>query len=160
MVRAGRIGVALAVALVLLASTGLLLREGQASRDLLRPDDAAVLALGQKVYGAHCANCHGASGQGQSNWREPDASGLLPAPPHDDSGHTWHHPDALLLEITRRGMARALDRPGLASNMPAYEGVLSDAEIVAALSWIKSRWSPQVRARHDAVNAQARAALR
>ncbi len=40
--------------------------------------------------------------------------------------------------------------------MPAYDGVLSDAEIVAVLSWIKSRWPPAVRAQHDAVNAQAR----
>ena len=82
----------------------------------------------------------------------------LPAPPHDASGHTWHHPDAQLLAITRHGLARVIGQPDYRSAMPAYEGVLSDAEILAALSWIKSRWPAAVRAQHDAVNAQARGA--
>ena len=123
---------------------------------LLRPDDPAVLALGQRVYAAHCASCHGVHGEGQPRWREPGPDGLRPAPPHDARGHTWHHPDAQLLAITRHGLARVIGQPGYRSAMPAYDGVLSDAEIVAVLSWIKSRWPPAVRAQHDAVNAQAR----
>src|SRR5690606_34960599 len=115
---------------------------------LLRPDDPAVLALGQRVYAAHCASCHGVHGEGQPRWREPGPDGLRPAPPHDASGHTWHHPDAQLLAITRHGLARVIGQPGYRSAMPAYDGVLSDAEIVAVLSWIKSRWPPAVRAQH------------
>jgi len=30
--------------------------------------------------------------------------------------------------------------------------VLSDAEIVAALSWIKAQWPADIRAKHDAFN--------
>ena len=60
--------------------------------------------------------------------------------------------------LRRHGLARVIGQPDYRSAMPAYEGVLSDAEILAALSWIKSRWPPAVRARHDAVNAQARGA--
>ena len=41
------------------------------------------------------------------------------------------------------------------SNMPAYEGVLSDEEIRAVLSYIKSRWPADVRERHDAINERA-----
>jgi mono/diheme cytochrome c family protein len=39
------------------------------------------------------------------------------------------------------------------SNMPGYEGVLSDEQIVAALSWIKAQWPAEIRARHDQMNA-------
>lgn len=122
---------------------------------LLRPHDAQVLALGERVCRQQCAACHGAQGQGQPNWRERGPDGLLPAPPHDAIGHTWHHPDAQLIAITRYGVARVIGQPGYASAMPAYAGVLSDAEIVAVLSWIKSRWPADVQARHDRVNQQA-----
>jgi mono/diheme cytochrome c family protein len=110
-----------------------------ASTVRLRPDDAAVTALGQKVYAAQCASCHGVRLEGQPNWRERGPDGRLPAPPHDASGHTWHHPDELLFRITKLGVARAANLKDYASAMPAYEGVLSDAEIVAVLSWIKAQ---------------------
>lgn len=124
----------------------------------LRPDDARVLALGQKVYAAQCAACHGANLEGQPNWQVPGPDGRLPAPPHDATGHTWHHPDDLLFRSTKLGVAKAANLKDHASTMPAYEGVLSDEEIVAVLSWIKSRWPPQIRARHDRLNEHARAA--
>ena len=59
---------------------------------VLRPDDAAVLAQGQRVYVAHCAACHGAQLESQPNWRERGPDGRLPAPPHDASGHTGTTP--------------------------------------------------------------------
>ncbi len=121
----------------------------------LRPDDAAVTALGQKVYAAQCAACHGARLEGQSNWRERGPDGRLPAPPHDPSGHTWHHPDELLFRITKHGVAKAANLKDYASAMPAYDGVLSDVEIVAALSWIKAQWPADIRARHDELNRAA-----
>jgi mono/diheme cytochrome c family protein len=119
----------------------------------LRPDDSDVTALGHKVYVQHCAACHGGRLQGQPNWRERDAAGRLPAPPHDASGHTWHHPDAVLFRITRDGVAKAANLQGYDSAMPAYDGVLTDAEIVAVLSWIKSQWPADIRRLHDEVNA-------
>jgi len=123
------------------------------SHALLRTDDTAMLALGEKVYRMHCAACHGAKLQGQPKWRELDASGRLPAPPHDASGHTWHHPDEVLFRITKYGVAKAANLPGHQSNMPAYEGVLSDAEIVAVLSWIKAQWPEPIRRQQEEVNA-------
>lgn len=122
---------------------------------VLRPDDARVVAQGARVYAAHCASCHGARLEGQPNWRERGADGRLPAPPHDASGHTWHHSDALLFDITKRGVAAAANLPGYASAMPAFGGVLSDADIMAALSWIKAQWPPEQRAWQDGVNRQA-----
>jgi S-disulfanyl-L-cysteine oxidoreductase SoxD len=124
----------------------------------LRPDDAKLLAMGRQVYEARCASCHGARLEGQPNWRQPGTDGLLPAPPHDVSGHTWHHPDEMLFRITKYGVARAASLANHASAMPAFEGVLSDTEIVAALSWIKSQWPPSVQTRHDALNRHDAAA--
>ena len=122
---------------------------------VLRPDDASMLAQGQRVYVAHCAACHGAQLEGQPNWRERGPDGRLPAPPHDASGHTWHHPDEVLIRITREGVAQVAQLKDYVSAMPVYEGVLSDEEIVAVLSWIKSQWPADIRSRHDELNRSA-----
>ncbi len=119
----------------------------------LQPLDAEMVALGQAVYADHCAACHGNNLEGEPNWRQRDADGTLPAPPHDETGHTWHHADALLFDVTKRGIA-AIAGGDYKTNMPVYDGVLSDAEIVAVLSFIKSTWSPQVQARQSALNPE------
>lgn len=130
------------------------------SAHALRPDDPAVVARGASLYAQQCAACHGARGEGQPDWRERGPTGLMPAPPHDASGHTWHHPDEQLFDITKRGLAAVLGQPDYRTAMPAYAGVLSDDDIVAVLSYIKAQWPANVRADHDKVNAQARAAAR
>ncbi len=137
------------------AIAAVLLRPAEAEGVRLLPDDAAVVAQGAEVYAAECSACHGASLEGQPDWRSPGADGLLPAPPHDASGHTWHHDDATLFALTKHGLAGLMeDAPP--SGMPAYEGLLTDEEIVAVLSYIKSTWPADVRARHDAINDRAR----
>lgn len=145
----------------LIAAAGLLLAVGcertPPDPHAMRPDDGAVTAVGQKVYAQHCAACHGAQLQGQPNWRIRDAAGRLPAPPHDASGHTWHHPDEVLFRITKYGVAKAANLKDHDSAMPAYEGVLSDAEIVAVLSWIQSQWPANVRQAQREVDAAHRA---
>jgi mono/diheme cytochrome c family protein len=102
----------------------------------------------------HCASCHGARLEGQPNWRERGADGLLPAPPHDASGHTWHHQDDVLFRITKYGVAKMANMKDYRSAMPAYEGVLTDAEIIAVLSWIKSQWPADIRTQQEQVNRQ------
>ena len=99
----------------------------------LTPDNLAVIDQGYIVYQEHCAACHGAQLEGQPNWRQRDANGLLPAPPHDETGHTWHHADDLLFEITKFGAARVITDPSYQSAMPVYENVLSDEQIIAVL---------------------------
>ncbi|MEA5160451.1 cytochrome c [Cereibacter johrii] len=101
--------------------------------------DADRIALGRQVYAANCASCHGAELEGQPDWREPLPNGRYPAPPHDASGHTWHHPDAQLLAIIRQGTA-ALVGNGYESDMPGFAGLLTEAEIRAVLDYIKSTW--------------------
>ena len=122
----------------------------------LRPggDDRAVIAAGAEIYRAHCAACHGVNLEGQPKWRERLQNGRLPAPPHDASGHTWHQPDAQLFGITKHGLA-PFAPPGYQSDMPAFDGVLSDDQIAAVLAYIKSTWPPDIRERQARINAQA-----
>ena len=70
-----------------------------------------------------------------------------PAPVHGDAGHTWHHPDRLLYQWT-------LDRPPLATIMPAFRGALSDEEVLAVLAYIKSSWPPEIQERQNLGSAQ------
>ncbi len=147
-------GVAIAAGVVFVAGPW----HTAASPHALKPDDGAVRIAGEAIYKTHCAACHGAALQGQPEWRTRGADGRLPAPPHDASGHTWHHPDEMLFRITKYGVAKVAGLKDYASSMPAYEGVLSNDEIVAVLSWIKSRWPRSVRDKHDQINAQQLAA--
>ncbi len=130
--------------------------DGGTKSVVLGTDDAKVLATGAVVYQKHCATCHGARLEGQPSWRERDAQGRMPAPPHDASGHTWHHPDQLLFDITKHGVAKAAKLKDYDTAMPAFAGVLSDAEIAAVLSWIKSQWPPEIRRHQEEMNDAVR----
>ena len=117
----------------------------------LKPNDTDLVDLGKLVYKNNCASCHGVNLEGQERWRQPDASGYMPAPPHDESGHTWHHPDEYLFLMTKYGLEEVIGQE-YPNNMPAYNDVLSDQEIVAVLSFIKSTWSTRIRLQHDKIN--------
>ncbi len=118
---------------------------GMTGAALLRPDDTRLVARGEEIYARACAMCHGANLEGQPGWRT--TRGLAPA--HDASGHTWHHPDSLLVQITRDGTQR------MGGTMPPFGQALSEEDIIAVLSFIKSRWPEQIRKAHDRINAQA-----
>ena len=102
--------------------------------------NAARVAQGGSLYAQHCAQCHGANLEGVPDWKKPLADGSLPPPPHDDSGHTWHHPDSLLMSIVSNG-----GDPAYHSKMPAFEEKLTGNEITAVLEFIKSKWSKDQR---------------
>lgn len=115
--------------------------------------DAALVADGKRIYKAECASCHGAKLEGQANWRSRLPDGRLPAPPHDETGHTWHHPDPLLFATTKHGGAKNAPA-GFVSGMPAFADKLTDREIWAALAYIKSRWPEPVRQRQARITEQ------
>ena len=104
-------------------------------------DEAApeTLLLGQSLYAKNCASCHGAKLEGQPDWKRRLPTGRMPAPPHDASGHTWHHADSELFRLTKEGVA-AVVGGGYQSDMRAFAGVLGDDEIGAILAYIKSTW--------------------
>jgi mono/diheme cytochrome c family protein len=147
------IAVTLVIGLVLLAGAYLLVAKREDASYLLKPKDAEVVARGERVYAEHCASCHGANLEGEPEWRSPKPEGTMPAPPHDGTGHTWHHPDELLFQLTKYGV-QAVAPEGYKSDMPAFEGVLSDEEIVAVLSFIKAQWPEELQKNHDALSKQ------
>jgi len=115
------------------------------------PSDSDLVARGETVYAEACASCHGADFEGQPDWRIRGAGGKLPAPPHDETGHTWHHPDRVLFEMTKFGPQRFAGT-NYATDMPAFAGDLPDPDIWAVLAYIKSRWPADIAARQTALN--------
>ncbi|MCS6622344.1 cytochrome c [Roseibacterium beibuensis] len=106
------------------------------------------LAQGEVLYGEYCASCHGANLEGQPDWQSLGPDGRLPAPPHDETGHTWHHPDSVLFQYTKLGGREALAFQGIEfdSGMPGFSGQLSDREIWTVLAYILSTWPERARA--------------
>ena len=105
----------------------------------LRSDDVVA---GEALYQENCAACHGVNLEGEENWRTPDEEGRLPAPPHDKSGHTWHHGEVQLFTYTKLGGKASLALQGIDFNsgMPGFTDQLSDQQIWDILAYIKSTW--------------------
>ena len=118
--------------------------------------DRAVVDVGKAIYAENFASCHGVVLEGQANWRQRDTEGYLSAPPHDGRGHTWHHPDSYLFLMTKYGIEEMIGK-SYPNNMPVFEDKLTDDEIIAALSYIKSTWSGRIQLKHDLINARAKA---
>lgn len=125
--------------------------DADADPDLAELDPDAV-ALGAGVYASNCAVCHGVSGEGQPNWQQRLPNGVLPPPPHDASGHTWHHADGLLYRIVRDG-GEQFASPTSPSGMPAFGEALTDEEIRAVIVFLKSLWGDEDRTFQSQVSA-------
>lgn len=120
-----------------------------ADRQDLSTADVAVIRLGAQVYRAQCASCHGNALQGAADWKRMGVDGRLPPPPHDSTGHTWHHADGLLFRIVARGTAVAIGDTARTSRygMPAFASQLSPVEMRAVLTYLKTTWTPDQRRR-------------
>jgi mono/diheme cytochrome c family protein len=102
------------------------------------------IAQGQELYSHYCAVCHGLNGEGQfpESPLEPDSTGRFGAPPHNDSGHSWHHSDTLLLRyVTEGGFAN----PDRFYPMPALGSALTEEQIMLVIAYIKTLWSDEQR---------------
>lgn len=113
-----------------------------------------VVGAGHQLYGAHCASCHGML-DGTPSALVDDSR--LHGPPHDATGHSWQHPDYALFRLVRDGIAEANCLPVDPERMPMFKGLVSDGELVAILSYIKSTWPDDVRAAQGQVNMMYRA---
>lgn len=105
----------------------------------LPPLEPALVAEGAHLYAKYCAACHGANLEGQPDWKIRLPNGRLPAPPHDDSGHTWHHGDVYLYRVLFEG-GNGL-QTAAQTGMPGFASVIDGREALAIISFIKSRWS-------------------
>ncbi|MEX0343781.1 MAG: cytochrome c [Rhizobiaceae bacterium] len=124
-----------------------------AGSSMLHPDNPAIVSKGEALYAAECASCHGANGQGQPDWDTKSTAENPLAPPHDGTGHTWQHPDRALFELTKYGTSDVACRTLNADAMPEFDEHLSDEDVIAVLSYIKSKWPRNIREQHDKVNA-------
>jgi mono/diheme cytochrome c family protein len=122
------------------------------------PVIAGDIVAGARLYGENCAACHGARLEGQPDWRTLNPDGSLPAPPHDETGHTWHHGDGVLIDYTKLGGEVALARQGVefASGMPAFGDRLDDRQIRDILAYIQSTW-PERECQVQAARTEAEA---
>ena len=132
-------GVVIVMAAALLGTIGVALYR-------FERDNPAVVR-GRVLYDANCASCHGRNLEGQPDWRSPGPDGRFPAPPHDATGHTWHHSDADLIAYITLGGQEALGRMGVSfdSGMPGLGDVLSAQEIAEILHYLKSHWPERER---------------
>ena len=105
----------------------------------------------RRVYLEQFNSCHGVNLEGQVSWQDTMVDEMRLAPPHDTSGHTWHHPDEMLSNLTKYGF-KAMINDDYKVSMPVYDGILSEEEIIASLSYIKSTWPDEVIEIHDKIN--------
>lgn len=112
------------------------------------PLDPDRVAYGGERYQQHCASCHRPDLSGDPDWKTPNDDDSFRPPPHDSSGHTWHHPDRVLIEIIRDGS----DFPQ--SRMPSFGDKLTDDDIEAILDFFKDNWGPEERAYQKQVTEQ------
>lgn len=80
-----------------------------------------LAADGAEVWRRKCAGCHGADGSGGPKRLAPIAGPALQA-----------KTDAQLFDVVAQGIT-APDR-----RMPAFRGKLADAEITAAIAWLRT----------------------
>ena len=79
--------------------------------------NAADAIKGGELYASHCAACHGTSG-----------ISVMPGAPNFARGEGIMRPDTLLLSAIRNGK----------NAMPAYQGILSDADILDVIAFVRT----------------------
>lgn len=88
------------------------------------------VAQGREVYLRECAECHGEFGQGYA--AHPGA------PPLDETGHAWHHPDQQIYGWIVNGKLAVAGE-----GMPALGDRLSDQEVKAVIAYLHSLWTEE-----------------
>lgn len=144
--RMKKVAIILSIAFGLGAAAFVISRDDQTVAQVTSEIEEMDVEQGRVLYVENCASCHGVNLEGQPNWRSKGDDGRLPAPPHDERGHTWHHGDGLLFSYTKLGGKEALAELEMEfdSGMPGFGDRLSDAEIWGIINYIKSTWSERM----------------
>jgi len=148
--------IVIALAALAIATLTLFWRGGFDAAGTLGARTAPDIATGKSLYQANCAICHGDKLQGQSDWQVPNEDGSYPAPPHDETGHTWHHADDMLFDYSKLGGSKALEAQGITSfksAMPGFSDRLNDRQIRDILAYIVSTWPERIIRLRKARNA-------
>jgi S-disulfanyl-L-cysteine oxidoreductase SoxD len=98
---------------------------------------------GSYLYETHCKACHG---DRNGNGRTAGAS------PHNEKGHSWHHPDTQLIDWVLNGKFRA-------EAMPRFKSTLTEEDVRSILRFIKGWWTPEQRKIQQDVSRRYQEAL-
>ncbi|MBP6543443.1 MAG: cytochrome c [Piscinibacter sp.] len=101
-----------------------------------KPADPAVLELGAKRYEKHCADCHGARGEGV---KSPAGAWMYP-PLAGNRTVTMDPPANLVRVIVHGGFLPATAGNPRPFGMPPFGLALDDDEIAAITSFLRSSW--------------------
>jgi len=96
-----------------------------------KPAEAAMLDAGERLYRQHCADCHGAQGEGRAG-QYPALAGNRVV--------TMDDPTNALQAIVSGGFAPATPGNPQPYGMPPFRTLLQDAEIAALTTHLRQRW--------------------
>ena len=104
------------------------------------PSSSAVgQRLGERLYAKHCASCHGDDGEGQTTvYGEPAHPALA-----GNRAVTMASPANLVHMVLNGGFGPSTHQHPRPFGMPPFLLVLSDAEVAAVLTHIRSTWGNQ-----------------
>jgi mono/diheme cytochrome c family protein len=110
-------------------------------REPAAPPPEAVMKMGAKLYGQHCADCHGKDGRGAA-----DADGA-PAYPALAGNRTllMAEPVNAIRIVLSGGFAPSTKGNPRPYGMPPYSQVLSDTEAAAVVSYVRASWGNAAR---------------
>ena len=91
-------------------------------------EEQPILALGERLFQANCASCHGVYGEGHADEN-------LIAPAVNGSEHAWHHGDEQILGLIQGG----------GRFMPAVGAEWTQEEREAVWIYAKHWWTPEQR---------------
>ena len=91
----------------------------------------ASAGSGAKVYNTNCSSCHQANGKGQPGVFPPLAGNPVVNGPADK-----------VIHIVKNGLSGKITVGSSTYNgqMPAWKGTLSDADIAAVITYVRSSW--------------------
>jgi mono/diheme cytochrome c family protein len=118
--------------------------------------DDPVLREAEANYQVYCAHCHGYAGEGQlvGAPAETERLGMKPVPPHDATGDTWRYADPMLYAVIRDGVQNPLNQ----YPMVGWGGVLTDAQIMGLIAYMRLWWTDEQRAHQAEVTQNLTAA--
>ena len=110
-----------------------------------QPPPAAVAERGAKLYDQHCAQCHGANGQGQKLGASAGLLAGTAAYPAlaGNRAVTMPHTSNLVQIVLNGGYAPATAGNPRPFGMPPFVLLLDDNDVASVLSHIRSAWGNQ-----------------
>lgn len=96
---------------------------------------------GEINYNTYCAHCHGYDGEGQKAETVENtlSLGMKTVPAHDATGHTWEHPDELLIQVILEG----IDNPLNQYPMSGWGYVLDEQDALDMIDYMRQWWTPE-----------------